>query len=172
MHPPAKHLPVRRVFLLFVFFVAALCGQLRAQSEKTITIRMIDTRTGVLIASSNYLVRINHQETEHGDWVTKNEDGSGNLTLPADADVLLIRATYERATLVYANCDADKDRGSADHATAQSHWYPIDKILSTGLVAPNTCVGKKVPEKLQVVAKPGEFVFFVRELTTRERFTE
>ena len=76
MHPPAKHLPVRRVFLLFVFFVAALCGQLRAQSEKTITIRMIDTRTGVLIASSNYLVRINHQEEVHGNWVKQGEDGA------------------------------------------------------------------------------------------------
>jgi hypothetical protein len=166
MHPL-----VRRVFLLFAC-VIALCGPMRAQTEKTITIRMIDSRTGILIASSNYLVRINHQETEHGDWVKKNDDGSGNLVLPAEADVLSIHATYERAMLIYANCDANKDRGSSERATAQEHWYPVDKIISSGLVAPNECVGKKVPEKLQVVAKPGEFVFFVRPLTTAERFAE
>jgi hypothetical protein len=171
MHPAPTHLHARRVFLLFVCLFA-LCGTARAQTEKTITIRMIDSRTGMLIASSNYLVRINHEETEHGDWVKKNEDGSGSLALPSGADVLLIRATYDWATVVYANCDADKDRGSSEHAPAQDHWYPVDKIVSSGLVAPNGCVGKKVPEKLQVVAKPGEFVFFVRPRSARERFTE
>src|ERR1700679_1156382 len=116
MHPLA-----RRVFLLFVCLLA-LCVYARAQAEKTVTIRMIDSRTGILIASSSYLVRINHQEAEHGDWVKQNEDGSGKLLLPADADVLSIHATYERATLVYANCDADKDHGSSQHAPAQDHW--------------------------------------------------
>jgi hypothetical protein len=37
-------------------------------------------------------------------------------------------------------------------------------------VAPNNCVGKKIPEKLQVVAKPGEYVFFVRPMSSREHF--
>jgi len=45
-------------------------------------------------------------------------------------------------------------------------------ILSSGVVAPNNCVGKKVPEKLQVIAKPGEFVFFVRPLSSREKLQE
>jgi hypothetical protein len=109
---------------------------------------------------------------EHGDWIKKNEDGTGNLALPANADVLLIHATYDSATLIYANCDADKDHGSAEHASASDHWYPVAAILTTGVVAPNDCVGKKVPEKLQVVAKPGEFVFFVRPLNSREQFRE
>ncbi len=161
----------RRVFLL-ITCLAAFCGSLYAQSEKTVTVRMLDSRTGLLIASSNYLVRINHQATEHGDWIKKNEDGTGDLALPADADVLSIHATYESATLVYANCDADKDHGSAEHASASVHWYPVAAILATGVVAPNDCVGKKVPEKLQVVAKPGEFVFFVRPLNSREQFRE
>jgi hypothetical protein len=161
----------RRVFFLFLS-VAASCGLLIAQKQKTITIRMVDNRTGRLIASSNYLVRINHQEAEHGNWITKNEDGTGKLILPADADVLSIHATYEDATMIYVNCDADKDRGSADHAAAPDRWYPIADILTTGVVAPNQCVGKKVPEKLQVVAKPGEFVFFVRPLNSREKFSE
>jgi hypothetical protein len=126
----------------------------------------------MLIASSNYLVRINHQQTAHGDWIVKNEDGSGNLTLPADAEVVSIHATYESATLIYANCDADKDRGSAEHAASPDRWYPIAAILATGTVAPNNCIGKKVPDKLQVIAKPGEFVFFVRPLSSREKLLQ
>jgi len=161
----------RRVFLLIVC-LATFCGSVCAQAGKTITVRMIDTRTGILIASSNFLVRINHQQEEHGNWVEKNEDGTGNLTLPANAEVVSIHATYESATLIYANCDADKDHGSADHAPSPDHWYPIADILSKGVVAPNGCIGKKVPEKLQVVAKPGEFVFFVRPLNSRERFLQ
>jgi len=160
---------IRRVFFLLLC-LAACCGLLTAQQQKTITIRMVDNRTGHLIATSNYLVRINHQEAEHGDWVKKNEDGTGRLILPVEANLLSIHATYEDATMIYVNCDADKDRGSSDHAAAPDHWYPLADILTTGVVAPNQCVGKKVPEKLQVVAKPGEFVFFVRPQNSREQF--
>jgi len=160
-----------RAFLLFVI-VGALCAPIVAQTENTITVRMLDTRTGMLIATSNYLVRINHQTEEHGDWIKRNEDGTGTLTLPAEADVLSIHATYESATVAYVNCDSSKDRGSADHAAFPTHWYPVAAILSTGVVAPNNCVGKKVPEKLQVVAKPGEYVFFVRPRSAREGFLE
>lgn len=165
---------VKRIHCVFLFFacLAAFCGSAYGQSEKTITIRMLDSKTGLLIASSNFLVRINHQEAAHGDWVHQNEDGSGNLTLPADADVISIHATYDSATLIYANCDADKDHGSAEHAASPDRWYSIATILASGVVAPNGCIGKKVPEKLQVVAKPGEFVFFVRPLNSAERFRE
>jgi hypothetical protein len=140
--------------------------------QKTITVRMIDSRTGILIATTYYLVKINHQDTEHGDWIKKNEDGSGTLTLPPDADVLTIHATYDSATNVYVNCDTAKDHGAADHAPSPDRWYSVATILASGVVAPNDCVGKKVPEKLQVVAKPGEFVFFVRTLNAREQFKD
>ena len=167
----SKMQPAYCAFLLCVC-VAALCGSASAQDQKTVTLRMIDSRSGLLIASSNYLIRINHEKTEHGDWVLKNEDGTGNLTLPANADLLAVHATYDAATHIYANCDADKDHGSADHAPSPDRWYSIATILASGVVAPNNCIGKKVPEKLQVIAKPGEFVFFVRELNSMEKFRE
>jgi len=165
------HRRASRVFLLFVC-LAAFCGAVLAQTARTVTIRMLDARTGLLIASSNYLVRVNHLKTEHGDWVQKNEDGTGNLTLSADADVLAVHATYDSATHIYANCDADKDHGSADRAPSPDRWYSVANILASGVVAPNNCVGKKIPERLQVIAKPGEFVFFVRELNSMEKFRE
>ena len=170
--PAAPRNRIARPLFLFLLCVAALCGQVCAQTPNTITVRMLDSRTGRLIATSNYLVRINHLQESHGDWVKQNEDGTGNLPLPASAEVITVHATYDSATHVYANCDSDKDHGSADHAAFPDRWYPIALILSSGIVAPNECVGKKVPERLQVVAKPGEFVFFVRPLSAREMFRD
>jgi hypothetical protein len=45
-------------------------------------------------------------------------------------------------------------------------------IVDKGVVAPNGCAGKKIPERLQVVANPGEFVFFVRKLNAKEQFDQ
>ncbi|MGA2538111.1 MAG: hypothetical protein ABSF53_19020 [Terracidiphilus sp.] len=166
---------LERVALSFTCLAACLvvlCGSACAQTPKTITVRMLDSKSGILIASSSFLVRMNHLEPVHGDWVRQNDDGTGKLTLPGDAAELSIHATYESATLTYVNCDADKDRGSPEHAPSPDRWYPVAQIVASGIVAPNNCIGKKIPEKLQVIANPGEFVFFVRPMTTIEKFRE
>ena len=160
--------------------MAALYAPINAQTaadnppppQKVITIRMLDSRTGHLIATRDYLVRVNHLEAQHADWVQQNEDGSGRVNLPADATVLSVRATYDSTTLIYRNCDADKDRGSAQSMPGLDRWYSIDTILSQGVVAPNYCGAKKVADKLQVFAKPGEYVFFVRKLNPREQLDQ
>jgi hypothetical protein len=164
-------LKTQRTFYLVLCF-AALCGSLSAQTGRTITVRMLDSKTGNLIATSQFLVRINHQETVHGNWVVKHEDGTGKLTVPDDASVLSIHATYESTTLVYVNCDASKDVGTADHAAGLDRWYKVADILASGVVAPNGCAGKKIPDKLQVVAQPGEFVFFVRKQNVKEQLQD
>jgi hypothetical protein len=145
---------------------------LRAQTGRSVTVRMLDSRTGILIASSDYLVRINHEETVHGNWVVKNEDGSGKLTLPGDAIALSVRATYDSNTVMYVNCDAAKDAGSSERAPGLDRWYKVSDIVESGVVAPNGCAGKKIPDRLQVVAKPGEFVFFVRKLNAKEQLDQ
>ena len=160
-----------RVFTLLVC-VAALCGSLRAQTEKTITLRMLDGKTGKLIATSDFLVRIDHEQTVHANWVVRNEDGTGKLTVPKDASLLSIRAAYENATSYYANCDANKDQQTPGRGLSLDRWYKISEILQKGIVAPNDCIGKKVPENLQVFIKPGEFVFFVRKQNWREQMQE
>src|ERR1700679_2475160 len=103
MHPRARCVSL----LCLCLAVPAFFGSVRAQTEKTITVRMIDTRTGILIASSNYLVRINHIREEHGDWIVKNEDGRGKLTLTPGAEEISVHATYERANMSYVNCGAE-----------------------------------------------------------------
>ena len=124
--------PAHRVLLLLMC-LAALCGSGYAQTEKTITIRMLDSKTGLLIATSNFLVRVNHEETVHGDWVKQNEDGTGKLTLPGDADVVSLRATYESAMYTYSNCDADKDRPSSEQAPSPDpvSYTHLDQRLAT-----------------------------------------
>jgi hypothetical protein len=160
----------RAVYLLLCLFV--FCGLACAQAQKTITIRMLDSRTGRLIATSDYLVRVNHEQTVHANWVTQNEDGTGKLTLPDDATVLSVRATYESTTRIYVNCDADSGHGLLASDPSPDRWYKISDILELGVVAPKGCGGKKITDKLQVVAKPGEFIFFVRKLNPLEKLQD
>jgi hypothetical protein len=143
--------------LLLLVCMAASCGFLQAQTNKTITIRMLDGRTGKILETSNVLIRINRQETVHADWVKQNEDGTGKLTLPPDATVLTAHATYDTTMQIYVNCDSVKDK-----VAAAEHWYTVSEILTSGMVAPNGC------SKRTAVAKPGEFVFFVRPNNWRE----
>jgi hypothetical protein len=133
---------------------------------------MLDGKSGKLIATSNFLVRIDHQQTVHGNWVVKNENGTGKLTVPGDATLLSVHATYDSAYSVYANCDVNKDSGSSVQGPALDRWYQISDILATGVMAPNNCVGKKASNHPQVFAIPGEFVFYVRRLNMMEQFHE
>jgi hypothetical protein len=159
--------------------MAALCGSMYAQAAKTITIRMLDGKTGKLIESSNFLVRIDHQQTLHADWVVQNEDGTGTLTLPKKALLLAIQGTYDSSEKIYVNCDT-----AAQKENPVEHWYTVSEILTTGIIAPNECgkpiftakpkPGAKSKSEAQQtpVAKPGEFVFFVRKRNMREDMRE
>jgi hypothetical protein len=150
--------------LALLFCMAVFCGSLLAQTGKTITLRMMDGKTGKLIETSHFMVRVDHQETVHADWVVQNENGTGKLTLPKGASLLLIQATYDSATQIYVNCDATSQKEDPI-----GHWYSIAEILASGVVAPNGCVRPKEAAKLKPAAKPGEFVFFVRTRNWREQ---
>jgi hypothetical protein len=144
-------MPAIRIFAGLIC-AAALCASLHAQSENTIHIRVLDGKTGLPVKADNYLVRIDHHETQHNEWVHINDDGSVVVTLPADAKEISVKATYNLAIDTYINCDAAKESDKE-----RDVWYPVAKILETGLVAPNEC------SKTQYKAKPGEFIFFVRK---------
>jgi hypothetical protein len=158
--------------LIPLLCAAAFCGLVCAQAQKTITVRMLDSRTGKLIVTTDFLVRVNDEQTVHANWITLNPDGTGKLTVPNDATVVSLRATYADTTSFYINCDANKDAGAQDQNGSMDRWYKVSDILTLGVVAPNGCGGKRVPDKLQVVAKPGEFVFFVRKRNALEQFKE
>jgi len=153
--------------LLFLLCAIALCVSASAQTATTITIRLLDGKTGKLIVASNFLVRIDHDQTVHANWVTQNDDGSNKLTLPKNATLLTFQATYDSAEQIYISCDA-----SAEKNKVGDHWYDVATILSTGIAAPDECVKPREVAKFKIVVKPGELVFFVRRRTLIEQARE
>ncbi|MGD0892341.1 MAG: hypothetical protein ABR923_12470 [Terracidiphilus sp.] len=140
---------------------AVCCAVLPAQSSKTITIRIMDGRTGKALAATSVLIRVDHQKAVHPDWVALNEDRTGTVTLPADAKLVAAQGTYDNTMELYVNCDAAKD----DPPTGP-HWYKVSDILATGVVTPNSCSHKTA------TAKPGEFVVFARIKSWRDRYEQ
>ncbi len=140
-----------------LLLTTVLCASLPAQSGNTIHIRLLNGKTGLPVKADNYMVRIDHLETAHNEWVRINDDGSVTVTLPADAKEIAVKATYSLAIDTYINCDAAKESNKE-----RDIWYPISEILAKGLVAPNEC------SATHYTAKPGEFVFFVRKRSWRD----
>ena len=127
---------ISRTLALFAL-LPALCGAVPAPSSDTprvIILRMIDGRTGRPIATSDFIVRINHQNVPHNNWIEENEDGTAKVTLPPDADTISIHATYESTTQTYVNCDSSASRSSAKQPGPLEHWYSIAGILASGTV--------------------------------------
>ncbi len=89
-------------------------------------------------------------------YVNLDKNGKGEATFPVAASDLRVYA--RDGEWGYVNCDSANDRKQV-----VEHWYPILEILRSGLAAPNNC------NKRGVVAKPGEFVFFVRPMTLWEK---
>ena len=141
--------------------VTAFCVSLHAQTTNAISIRLLDGKTGLHVSPSNFLVKVDHHDTVHNDWVHMNDDGTVTVTVPADAKELSVKATYNMSMDTYINCDAAKESDRE-----RDIWYPISDILKAGVVAPNEC------SKTHYTAKPGEFVFFVRKRGLRDQLDE
>jgi hypothetical protein len=141
----------------------AACGPLLAQTEKTITIRVLDGRTGSAVTPDNIQVRLKSQQSIHADWIKQNDDGTTKMKVPEGATAISLRATYENSMSLYVNCDVARQKD-----TAVESWYPIADILSSGIKTPDECVKDKDADKINVEAKPGELVLFVRKKSWRE----
>lgn len=161
LRPKAGSL-VQRQFAMRAFLalasVAALLGSLNAQTANTITVLMLDGKTGKPIIPSNLLVRVNHLDAVHNEWLRLADDGLGTVTLPKSASLLSIQGTYESSMEIYVNCDAAMQK---DVHTL--HWYSISDILAKGVNAPNECYEDKYQESTRADTKPGVFVFYVRK---------
>jgi hypothetical protein len=144
-------MPAIRAVAKFAY-VTAFCVSLHAQTVNSISIRVLDGKTGLPVKASNFLVKVDRHDTEHNDWVHMNDDGTVLVTVPVDAREFSVKATYNESIDTYINCDAAKESDKE-----RDIWYPISDILKTGVVAPNEC------SKTNYTAKPGEFVFFVRK---------
>lgn len=149
---PLRHWAAKPVSALcLMLWMTLIFSAAYAQTNRTIEIRMLDSKTGKTIASSEFQVWINHAVGTNRQWVQPNKEGVGEMALPPNASVIAVHAQYGQAKFFYVNCDSIRDGG-----LHTDHWYPVAEILSSGIVAPNGC------NKRIVIAKPGEFVFFVR----------
>jgi len=133
-------------------WMIVLCASAHAQAGGVIHVRLLDGKTGLPVKASNYLVRIDHRDTVHNEWVHINDDGTVVVTLPSGAKEIAVKATYDMAMETYINCDAAKESDKE-----RDIWYSISDILQKGVVAPNEC------STTHYTAKPGEFVFFARK---------
>jgi hypothetical protein len=149
--------------LLALNLAAALFLPLHAQSGKTITILLLDGKTGRPIIPSNFLIRIDHLDAIHNDWLKINDDGTGLITVPPSATFLSVQATYASSMEIYINCDASMEKD-----TSTQHWYSIADIVNSGVAMPNECYKGKYAEATHVTPKPGQFVFFVRKNSWHE----
>lgn len=147
--------------------IVALGGLLRAQSGRTITIKIRDGKTGEKVTPSNVQVRFNHHSEARGNWVDQKDDGTIEVKVPEDAKAILVHATYLDSTEYFINCDVAKQKDSSIEI-----WYPVSDIVMSGLAIPNDCVKPKDAAKVSRDVKPGEFVLFVRKRNWKEQAQE
>jgi hypothetical protein len=156
---------VRPRFWVFpvLFLVSIVCQTVSPQATKTITVRILDGKTGQRITPTGFLIRIDHQSSPHNEWVRQNDDGTAQMILPSEASVFMIRATYDSSTEIYLNCD-----GVKRYESASPRWYSVSEIAAKGLVTQNGCIDQTHEDKLKTTASPGEFVLYVRKDWMRE----
>ncbi len=144
--------------VLFLGLLAIMCTPSNAQTDRTITIRMLESKTGTVVKPTKFQVNVNTKDYSQLVSITPDKDGLGQLVVKGDVTMLSIQATYEPGDHVFVNCDSAKDTLSF-----LTHWYDIPPIFASGTVAPNRC------SKLKAEAKPGEFVFFIRPMNWYEK---
>ncbi len=152
-----------KTWILPVLFLIVVGQTVSAQATTAITLRILDGKSGQRITPTGFLVRIDHQSSAHNEWVRPNEDGTAQLTLPSEASVFMIRATYDSSTEIYLNCD-----GVKRYQSASPRWYSVSEIAAKGLVTQNGCIDQTHEDKLKTTANPGEFVLYVRKDWMRE----
>lgn len=153
----------RRTFgLLLLVGLIGLCGVLRAESDKTIILKVYDGKSGKPVVPTGYQVRVDHLTMLHPDWVKQNDDGTAEMTIPAESSVVALHLAYDNSMEIYVACDAEKNAFG-------DVWYTVSEIMKKGLVAANACGKSKVNEKYKTTAAPGELILFVRERNWKER---
>jgi hypothetical protein len=132
-------------------------AQAGAPATRTITVRVLDGKTGTPVSPSNLLVRIDKQKRIHSDWVRQNDDATGFVKLPETAKLVSVEAAYDESMEIYVNCDT-----APEAYPGERRWYLVQAILRAGMVVPDGCAKKKHPV-IESRAKPGELIFYVRK---------
>ena len=156
----------RTIGTLLLMCLVTLGAGLHAQElTKTISIKVFDGKTLKPLVPTGFQVRVDHQTMLHPDWVKANEDGSAELTIPADAHEVALHLAYNNSMDLYVNCDKAKNAFG-------DVWYLVPQIMAKGTVTENGCAKPKVNEKFKTTAIPGELILFVREKNMMEQIKD
>jgi hypothetical protein len=150
-----------RCLRLFALSLTIACMATQSRAQKTITVRVLDGRSGEKITPNNIEVHINRKLANHVEFVKMNDDGTAELTLPADATSFALRATYANSMDYYVNCDVARQKD-----TSVETWFPVDDALKDGIVMQDEC--RKSKDMQPASAKPGELVLYVRKRGIRD----
>jgi hypothetical protein len=149
---------------MLLVLAVPFCSSQQLEVTKTITIRLLNSKTERPIATTGFLIRVNRLSTVHADLAKQNDDLTGTLTLPADAKEISIHASYDDAMSIYINCDVELEKAPGDL------WYSVSEILNKGIVTPNGCANTKALAKFKLRdPRPGEIILFVRPLNWKEK---
>ena len=138
-------------------FAAVFFSHASAQERKTITIIMVDGKTGKPIKPDNYIIRFDYHDATRNEVLRLDDEGVGTVYLPVESKMIAVQGTYHASMNIYVNCDAAMQK---DISTV--HWYNLADILKTGTVTPNECFKGKFAAATRLEPKPGTFVFYVR----------
>jgi hypothetical protein len=156
----------RTIGTLLLMCLVTLGAGLHAQElTKTISIKVFDGKTLKPLVPTGFQVRVDHLTMLHPDWVKANEDGSAELTIPADAHEVALHLAYNNSMDLYVNCDKAKNAFG-------DVWYLVPQIMAKGTVTENGCAKPKVNEKFKTTAIPGELILFVREKNMMEQIKD
>ncbi|HVZ83294.1 MAG TPA: hypothetical protein VG893_06430 [Terracidiphilus sp.] len=136
-------------------------------ATQTITVQVVDGRTGDKLTPDNIEIRADRDRTVHTEWVKLNGDGTATVTLPAKVTAISVHASYDNSTEYYINCDVSRQKD-----VSQDTWFPVTDVLSQGLVMPSECGRARNAKDMKIEAKPGEFVLLVRKRGLMDRVGE
>jgi hypothetical protein len=151
----------RTIGWLLSVWLIALVGALGAEPPRTIVLKVFDGKSGKPIVPTGYQVRADHQPDLHADWVKAHDDGTAEITIPADTHEIALHLAYDNSMEIYVNCDAEKN-------TFGDVWYRVPEIMSKGMVTENACGKAKANAKYKTTAAPGELIMFVRAKNWKE----
>ncbi len=153
-----------RQFIRAILLVAILAPASAQTGKTTITLRILDGKTGEKVTPDNIQVRLKNDRKIDTTWVRQGDDGDAEVVIPGGVTSISFRATYDSSMAYYVDCDVARQKD-----TTSESWYPVADILSGGIKITNDCLKPKEVDKLNnVTVKPGEFVLFVRKKNWHE----
>lgn len=135
-----------------------------------IHVRVLDGRTGHSLSGMN-LAFVDYHTDENGGYhddlngrntVKTSAEGDSYIASPDAHGVLVFNGMGING--MWTPCTRQRFFDSNTRTYGDEYLYPVSTIVSSGLVAKNTC------SKLNAVAKRGELVIFIRPTTWWERF--